>query len=155
MVESESWLQKPSGKIAASSLCVAAVVLLIWELKASFHGDTPGDPNTTMYVDSETGKAFPHKNVVGESIPVLSPFTDRNTGYPGNPCYWTASGEIRKDPFWLLLNSQLGKAGPTFCPDCGRLFIPRQGVPRPGQKPPPAREELLHDNSPALGQPTR
>ena len=144
MDQSDSWLQTPRGKIMALLLCVAAMGVAIWEIKAYLHGNTPGDPNTQMYVDSETGKAFPHKSVVGEMIPITSPFTGNKTAYPGVPCFWTADGQLKKDPTWLILNETLGKRGPTFCPDCGRLVRPMQPMPKPGDKPPPTRDELLH-----------
>jgi len=72
------------------------------EIRSYIHGNTPGDFSTTMYVDSQTGQAFPHKNVIGEGMPILSPYTGTTTGYPAVPCYWTASGEIRKEPYWLV-----------------------------------------------------
>jgi hypothetical protein len=122
------------------------VAIAAAEIKSYAGGSVPGDPNTSMFVDSETGKAFPHRNVVGEMAPVVSPFTGTKTGYPGVPCYWTASGEVKTDPDWLLLNQQVGKTGPTFCPYCGRLVVIGRPPPKPGDRPPPTREELLHSN---------
>jgi hypothetical protein len=148
--DSESWSGSATGKLITAAVCIAAVSFSVFEVRSYLHGSTPGDPNTVMFVDSETGQSFPHRSVVGESIPVVSPFTSRNTGYPGSPCYWTASGEIRTEPYWLLMNEQVGKFGPTFCPDCGRLFIPRRPIPKTGDRPPPTRDELLHANPAAL-----
>jgi len=139
-----SWTSTPGGKIVASLLCASALVIAAWQLTSYFHGPMPGDPSRSMYVDSETGQAFPHKNVVGESVPILSPYSGKNTGYPGVACYWTASGQIKDEPTWVLMNSYIGKRGPTFCPDCGRLVNPIAPRPNPGDKPPPTREELLH-----------
>jgi hypothetical protein len=155
MDESDGWLKTPVGKVVAVLLCLAAAGVAAAEIRAYLHGDTPGDPNTAMYVDADSGKAFPHKMTVGEMIPVISPLSGKQTGYPGVPCYWTASGEIKKDPTWVLMNSWVGKLGPTFCPDCGRLVNPLLPRPSPGDKPPPTRDELLHSNPAALdGQPS-
>jgi len=150
MDDSGGWLRTPTGKIVAALVCLSALGVAAAEIKGYFRGNTPGDPNTTMYVCSQTGKAFPHKNVLGESAPIFSPYSGTNTGYPGVPCYWTASGEVKKEPTWVLMNSYLGKPGPTFCPDCGRLVDPQQPMPRPGDKPPPTRDELLHSNPSAF-----
>jgi hypothetical protein len=127
------------------------VAFAIIQVVSYLRGPTPGDPSASIYVDSQTGQAFLHKNVVGDTVPVHSPYTGANTGYPGVPCYWTASGEVKKDPDWVIMNYELGKPGPTFCPVCGRLVVPRAPLPRPGDRPPPTQQELLHSNPAAFG----
>ena len=77
--------------------------------------------NDHMFICSETGKAFEHTIQVGESLPIHSPYSGKDTGYPATACYWTADGQIKSEPSWVLLNSYVHKPGPTFCPDCGRL----------------------------------
>lgn len=142
-----SWSYKPTAKIVlcliggVAALAVAVVAVRSYLLESG----TPGDPNLTVYVDSTTGQSFSHRNQVGEAIPIVSPYTNQKTGYPGVPCFWTKDGTLRKEPFWLILNSALGKAEPTFCPDCGRLVRPRQSAPRPGDRPPPTQQELLYN----------
>lgn len=150
MEESESWTQTTTGRLVLALVCVAAVGIAAWEIRSYFHGDTPGDPNSLTYVDSESGKTFSHENTIGEMVPIVSPFTGNRTGYPGVPCYWTPDGQLKKDPTWLILNQTLGRRGPTFCPFCGRLVRPMQPIPVPGDKPPPTQQELLHSNPAAL-----
>jgi hypothetical protein len=135
------FIQSPGGKAFAIVVSLAALVCGIYVAKAAIQGDTPGDPNNQTYICSETGKTFKHRNVLGESVPVLSPYTGQNTGYPGEPCFWNADGTTKTDPTWVLLNSEIGKSGPTFCPDCGRLVIGNNPMPVPGGRPPPTRQE--------------
>jgi len=144
VVTKVKWQDSTGGKVVIVALCVVVVAVAIIEIRSYLHGDTPGDPNSLTYICSKTGKTFKHTNVIGESIPILSPYSGENTGYPAFPCYWTASGELKKDPTWVLLNSSIGKPGPTFCPDCGRLVNPLKPLPQPGDKPPPTQDELLH-----------
>jgi hypothetical protein len=148
---SDGWGSTASAKVVLALLCLGAVVVAGFELKSYFRGDTPGDPNTSMYVDAVTGQAFRHTNILGDTIPVLSPYTNARNGYPGLPCYWTALGEVKKDPDWVILNQELGKSGRTFCPVCGRLVQVGRLPPTPGDRPPPTRQELLHSVPSAPG----
>ncbi|HMD55535.1 MAG TPA: hypothetical protein VKJ65_13380 [Phycisphaerae bacterium] len=146
MAQRQRWLQSSGGKAVTLFLALAAVGLCIWAVKSTIGGSTPGDPNDQTYVDSATNKAFQHRNVPGESVPILAP-SGSNTGYPAEPCYWTADGGTKTDPTWVILNQELGKPGPTFCPDCGRLVVGHNPTPGPGVKPPPTQQELLHSNA--------
>lgn len=94
-----------------------------------------------MYICTETGKTFLHRNQVGESLPIHSPFSGKDTGVPAEPCYWTKDGGTKSEPTWVLVNEFIHKPGPTFCPDCGRLVIGHNPHPGPGVRPPPTREE--------------
>jgi hypothetical protein len=130
--------QKPI-LIGVSALVVAvAVVLIVCWWKGS---DTPASAFSRMYICTETGKTFRHKDQEGETQPILSPYSDKNTGVPAEPCYWTADGGTKTEPTWVLLNSLAGKSEPTFCPDCGRLVAGHNPPPRPGAKPPPTKEQ--------------
>ncbi len=124
---------------------VALVIALLVFKSYLIESNTPGDPNLSMYVDATTGKSFSHRNEVGEVIPIQSPYSKQNTGYPAVPCFWTKEGTLKKEPYWLLLNSQVGKPEPTFCPDCGRLVRPQQPKPKPGDKAPPTQQELMYN----------
>ena len=101
----------------------------------------PSSALSSMCIDSENGKTFPHVNKAGDTFPLLSPYSGKNTGYIAEPCYWTASGGTKTQPTWVLLNQAIGKPGPTFCPDCGRLVVGHNPPPGPGVKPPPTKEE--------------
>jgi hypothetical protein len=92
-------------------------------------------------VCAQTGKAFTVELKDGLSIPVRSPYSGQQTGYPAELCYWTKDGKPKDEPTAVLLNSWVGKRGPTFCPDCGRLVVGRNPEPAPDRKPPPTREE--------------
>jgi hypothetical protein len=139
----KQWLRSSNGMIVAVVVCVAAICWAAVEVRSVVHDDKPGDPNLVMYVCSETGKAFPHRNVVGEQIPILSPYSGKNTGYPAVACFWTKDGQVKDDPTWVLMNNQVGKPEPTFCPDCGRLVNPQWFKPTAGSKPPPTREQYM------------
>src|ERR1700722_15677672 len=135
----QPWLKSTSGRTVILLLSLAAVGLCVWAVMSAVHGDTPGDPNNVTYVDSTNNKAFKHRNAAGESIPILAP-SGQNTGYPAEPCYWNADGSTKTDPTWVILNEQLGKTGPTFCPDCHRLVVGHNPEPGPGVKPPPTQQ---------------
>ena len=133
-------LEKPGGQAVALSLALIVIGLAVYEVKASFFPSAVASERERMFVDSQTGKPFAHELKLGETIPVDAP-SGGKTGYPAELCYWTKDGQIKKDPTYVLLNSWLGKPGPTFCPDCGRLVVPHNPTPYPGMRPPPTREE--------------
>jgi hypothetical protein len=139
-----TWTQTPAGQIVAALICLLALFGAAYQVKSYLQGNTPGDPNLKTYVDSTTGQTFKHRLRSGETVPIISPYTNAPTGYPGFPCYWTKSGDLKQEPTWVILNSLLGKPEPTFCPDCGRLVSPERLPPKPGDRPPPTRDELLH-----------
>jgi len=85
--------------------------------------------HSSMFVCSETNKAFPYTMKEGEDYPVTSPFSNKKTGYPSEACYWTKDGKQKETPTYVILNSLLGKSGDTMCPECGRPVIGHN--PRP------------------------
>jgi hypothetical protein len=129
------------GKVVAALLSVVLICSSVYAFRQYLKGDTPDDAFYSTYVCSETGKSFRHRNELGETTPILSPYSGKNTGYPAEACYWTADGHVKKDPTWVLLNSQIGKPEPTFCPDCGRLVVGHNPDAVEGHRPPPTREE--------------
>lgn len=94
------------------------------------HGEQakPDSPPIT-YMCSETMKTFERKPVMNETIPVMSPYTNHNTGYPAEMCFWTRDGKQKAEPTYVLLNEHLGKKGPTICPDCGKIVYPHNPSP--------------------------
>lgn len=134
-------LKARGSKIAACIFCIALLVLSGYVVKSFFDRSAPDAAYYTTYIDTETGKVFRHKNEIGETLPILSPDTGKNTGMPAEACYWTADGKTKTDPTWVLLNEELGKKSPTFCPDCGRLVVGHNPPPHPGMKPPPTQTE--------------
>jgi hypothetical protein len=134
------------GKVVAIVGCAVAICVAVYVCIGFMKGGTPDAANYTTYVCSETGKSFRHRNELGETIPIYSPHSGKNTGYPGEACYWTADGQTKSEPTWVLLNEAIGKSGPTFCPDCGRLVVGHNPRPTPGGKPPPTRAQILARN---------
>jgi hypothetical protein len=136
------FLRTGGGRIAAIVLAVLALVVVVYSVRENL-GDSEAAALSKhrLYVCSETGKAFDVKIVSGLTNPVESPYSGKKTGYPAELCYWTKSGGVKKEPTGVLLNQTVGKRGPTFCPDCGRLVVPFNPPPMPGGKPPPTQAE--------------
>jgi hypothetical protein len=133
-------LEKPAGKAAAIMLCVVAIAASGYELKNSLMSSAVSQERERIFIDSTNGKPFNHYLEKGESIPVDAP-SGGKTGYPAELCYWTKDGQPKTDPTPVLLNMWIGKPGPTFCPDCGRLVVPNNPIALPGRRPPPTQEE--------------
>jgi hypothetical protein len=136
--------QTPKGKIALITAAIACIAVGLWAIRGFIHGDDAiASANMRVFIDSESGQSFNYSMTPTTSLPVVSPFSGKETGYPAELCYWTRDGQIKDDPTPVLLNSWAhpGSNDPTFCPDCGRLVVPRNPKPRPGDRPPPTREE--------------
>lgn len=142
-------LQAIRGFLGSKGGVAVAVVLALlgaWALWASlraFVGDSEAAAaaRDRLFICAQTGASFRYKVQHGTSIPVLSPYSKSETGYPAELCYWTADGQVKSEPTPVLLNSYLGKDEPTFCPDCGRLVVGHNPVPVPGSRPPPTRAQ--------------
>ena len=48
---------------------------------------------------------------------------------------------LKPEPTWVLVNEFVGRPGPTFCPDCGRLVVGHNPAPGEGVKAPPKQAE--------------
>ena len=129
------------GKVSAGVVLVVACIACYVEIKNSVVSPAVAMERDRTFICSVTGKTFQYELQLGETIPVLSPYTNQRTGYPAEFCYWNKDGSIRTDPTPVLLNSWIGKPGPTFCPVCGRLVVPHNPMARPGMTPPPTQEE--------------
>lgn len=136
-VSVQSFLRTRGGRIASGALCVAALIALFIAVRSAFGPNELADRSRhRVYICSETGKSFEVVLEPGMSIPVRSPFSNKDTGFPAELCYWNADGTIRQKPTPVLLNSLIGKKGPTFCPDCGRLVVGHNPLPHEGMQPP-------------------
>src|SRR5262245_3846451 len=93
-----------------------------------------------IFIDAKTMKPFSYELKIGDMIPVKAPSGEK-TGYPAELCYWTKDGKAKDDPTPVLLNDRIGKSGPTFCPDCGRLVVGHNPPAMAGAKPPPTQAE--------------
>jgi len=136
------FLNKPIGKIVTVVMILCSLGAVAWSVKSNL-GETDAAhlARDKTFICSETLKPFEHQLSIGDKFPIESPYSGKSTGYPATACFWTADGKAKKDPTWVLLNETLGKPGPTFCPECGRLVIPHNPVPNPGDKAPPLQSE--------------
>lgn len=134
-------LATPAAKITVTVACAIFLFIAGRVVVSYFKGETPDTAFSTMFICTETGKTFRHTNKIGETQPILSPYSGRKTGVPAEACYWTADGQAKKEPTWVLLNELAGKGGPTFCPDCNRLVVGHNPAPGDGVRPPPTQAE--------------
>lgn len=135
-------LNTPRGRVVAALVLVGAAAAVYVSARGSFGpADAALAARDRLFVCAETNRSFRYRLSLGDSLPVPSPHSGKRTGYPAELCYWTADGQIREEPAAVLLNSYIGQAGPTFCPDCGRLVVPHNPPPRPGMAPPPVRDQ--------------
>jgi hypothetical protein len=135
------FLEKPVGKIAAVALVIVAAGIATWVAISQGGATSAGKLSADrMFIDTATGKPFEYTLKPGDMLPVLAP-SGQKTGYQAEACYWTKDGQIKSEPTYVAVNARMGKPGPTFCPDCGRLVTLHNPVPSPGAKPPPTKEE--------------
>jgi len=136
------FLNTTAGKLVTAVLIVAGLGAIVWSAKANFgESEIAARSRNRMYICSDTLKAFPHELQMGEKYPIESPFSGKATGYPAEPCYWTKEGKPKDSPTWVLLNNLIGKSGPTFCQDCGRLVVGHNPPAHEGDKAPPTQAE--------------
>ena len=136
------FLNTTTGKAFTALLLAGAMLIATWMLwRKVGSSEAARLANQRVFVCAQTGKPFSVELKDGMSIPVKSPYSGQQTGYPAELCYWTKDGKPKDEPTAVLLNSWVGKSGPTFCPDCGRLVVGHNPSPSPDRKPPPTREE--------------
>lgn len=131
---------------------VVVAVCAIWFLQRSDADDLLDASRKPWFICTETGKPFRYAVEAGTKIPVPSPFSGKDTGMPAELCYWTKDGGFKEDPTPVLLNASVGKPGPTFCPDCGRLVIGNNPLPTEGAKPPPTQAEYAQRRTSKAGK---
>jgi hypothetical protein len=130
-----------SGKRIGVGIAMVMIGSAAYLLTRSLKSAVPEDAYSTTYICTETQKPFRHRNQIGETQPVLSPHSGKNTGVTAESCFWTADGTAKNEPSWVLLEELVGRPGPTFCPECRRLVVPRNPRPAPGAKAPPTKAE--------------
>ena len=121
-------------------IVVAAGVLVASVWGALDGNDAAAASRERLFICGETGEPFAHEVEHGESIPVRSPHSGKDTGFPAERCYWTADGTIKDEPTAVLLNEYAGTSGATFCRDCNRLVVGHNPRPEPGDAAPPTRD---------------
>jgi hypothetical protein len=129
---------KKVGVITFVVLIVLAVIYAVLSMGNAAIDRTHG----RLFVDSDSGKTYYLTIKVGmATCPAINPDTGKPTLYMPEVCYWNADGTTKTTPTYVILNSALGKPGPTFCPDCGRLVIENNPAPGGGQ-PPMTKQEF-------------
>ncbi|MGH7177912.1 MAG: hypothetical protein ACREJC_11065 [Tepidisphaeraceae bacterium] len=142
------FLNSTAGKASAAGLIIVGLIAGFIVLRRSTGPSDAALASTDrMFIDSETGKTFPHTIEIGEVEPIKSPFTGRDTGFEPEYCYWTKDGKPKPKPTYVLLNSKKGGSEPTFCPDCGRLVVPLNPPASADSKPPPTEVEYKKSKS--------
>ncbi|HEY7086623.1 MAG TPA: DUF1206 domain-containing protein [Tepidisphaeraceae bacterium] len=135
------FLQTSGGQVLLIGGLIIALGLAVYAVVSNLGpGEAGKISRDRMYIDAATGKPYEHTLKPGDSVPTDAP-SGGKTGYPAELCYWTKDGKIKQDPTPVLVNARMGKPGPTFCPDCGRLVVMHNPPPLEGNKPPPTKEE--------------
>jgi hypothetical protein len=137
--ESSEFWNGPFGK----GIVIAGGVVFLGVVFWIFRPTNPAREASSqrIFIDSKTMQPFDVTLREGMMVPIKAP-SGGNTGYPAELCYWTKDGGTRKTPYAVLLKNVLNpNAGPTFCPDCGRLVRPHNPAPGPGVSVPPTEAE--------------
>ena len=135
------FFESPKGKGLVIAAGVVLIAALFWALRDNLSGSQAAAVSRNRtFIDAKTGKPFSYELQNGDKYPVRAP-SGGMTGYPAELCYWTKDGGVKQDPTPVLLNVWIGKPGPTYCPDCGRLVVPHNPYPAPGATPPPTAAE--------------
>ena len=131
------------GRYTLLALGAVVALALAWVAYGYLSEDNASRSADRVFIDSRTGQQFGYVIAKGDTIPVPSPHSSgERVGYEAEPCYWTADGQIKDEPTWVLPMVKVDeKAGPTFCPDCGRLVRPLNPIPVADSKPPPTQAE--------------
>jgi hypothetical protein len=135
-----AFLDSTAGKIVAGCATVALLVVIYLVVRPR---NPAGDlARGRVFICTETNKPFKVTLEEGMMIPVKSPYSGKNTGYPAELCYWTPDGQVAKEPHAVLVKKSIDpSAGPTFCPTCGRLVVMHNPPPTEGKPPPPTEQE--------------
>jgi hypothetical protein len=144
MMSVREYMQTSAGKaiaILAIVLCIAGAAWSVWSNVGQ--DAAVKDASALIFVDIENGKTFRINPTADMPYPCKSPFTGHMTCYHAELCGWTKDGHVRSEPFPVVLNSDLGKSGPTFCPDCGRLVVAHNPLAAEGRRPPPTQQEYM------------
>ncbi len=132
----------PPRQLAVVVVAVVVVLaLILWLNSDSDAEDLVESSSNRWFICTETGKSFRLKVTPDTEFPVVSPHSGKPTGKLAELCFWTKDGQPKADPTPVLLNERVGKSGPTFCPDCGRLVVGTNPLPGVGKAAPPTQAE--------------
>ena len=138
-----AFMDSAAGKAVAAAAVLVAAAAVYLSFRANFgQSSAAAMSRERTFICAQANEPFEYTLAVGDRIPVKSPHSGQNTGYPAELCYWTADGRVKEEPTPVLLRSHVGEKGPTFCPDCGRLVVGHNPRPDLGDtNPPPTKEQ--------------
>jgi hypothetical protein len=141
MEKLRSFLNSTTGQVVGAFVALVTIAIGIRALISQFSGsEVEQMSRDRVMIDTVTGKPFEYTISIGDSVPVKAP-SGGLTGVPAEMCFWTKDGQAKKNPTYVLMNSDIGETGPTFCPDCERLVVPMNPPPWTDSTPPPTRQE--------------
>ena len=147
------WLNTPAGLVVMGLVVVVVVGMAGASVWRSFGNSAAGDASRQRwFVCADTNQAFQATLELDMEIPLMSPYSHANTGYPAELNYWAADGSILTEPIPVLLNTYKGDNSPTFCPVTGRLVVANNPPAIEGATPPPTREEYSSRRRLAAGE---
>jgi hypothetical protein len=136
------FLETKAGKgVAAALIFIAVIAVFVSARRNLGESEAEAASRERIFICSKTDKPFELELREGMTIPVRSPYSDEDTGYLPELCYWTAEGTISDEPTYVCLNKFKNEPGPTFCKTCHRLVTQDNPAPGPESKPPPTEAE--------------
>lgn len=117
--------------IGIAIVAFAVLGYVIVSTVSGFRNDPRRLANFAVVSDSETGEVilqFPLPTD-GKGYPAVNPKTGRRTLFPTEACFWTKEGKAKLQPNYVILNTWLGKKGPTLCPECGKTIVRSNPMP--------------------------
>ena len=85
------FLDTPTGKaVAAVIVLIAAIAVYLLVRPRDVAADLS---RKRVFICSETNKSFALTVEEGMMVPVKSPYSGKNTGYPAEMCWWTKDGQ--------------------------------------------------------------
>jgi hypothetical protein len=125
--------------VAAIALFVLAFA--VYSTYRSFRDDPRRLAFFAVVADSESGEVLTQFPLPSDGLgyPAINPKTGKRTLFPAEACFWTKDGKAKLDPNYVILNTWLGKQGPTRCPECGKT------VTRGNRMPPDALMQQAWD----------
>ena len=116
--------------VVGSIAMFLVAAFLLFRAVGGFTLDAGEASRIRIAVDSATGKVFSEYKIRdGETWPWKHPSTGKSTLYPAEACYWTADGQAKLEPTYVILKSIMGEEGDTICPDCGRKVVAHNPMP--------------------------
>jgi len=117
---------------AQALIIVAALGVGGWAVVTMSGGSNSveNSSRTRIAIDADTGEVFSNFRIrEGDTIPFTNPDTGEATLWPAEACHWTADGEFKENPTYVLLDEYKGLPGPTMCPDCNRRVVQHNPMP--------------------------